>query len=103
MRRFLSRAEGRSVEVPSSRSMVFVLVLSFAIAPLKGRKSFAIVWSILNGNAAGVLFADALEPFLWGPYARARARLEGLRAQLNEVKEEFGHFKRAFNGRKVKA
>ncbi len=24
-------------------------------------------------------------------------------AQLNEVKEEFGHFKRAFNGRKVKA
>ena len=46
MRRFFfSTAVGIGTAVPSSRSMVFVLVLSFAIAEPKGRKSFTMVWS----------------------------------------------------------
>ena len=43
IRRFLSRASVRSVEVPSARSMVFDWVDSLAILPAKGRKSFTIV------------------------------------------------------------
>ncbi len=52
MRRCLSRAVGSSTSVPSSRSMVFDAVLSFAMAAPKGRKSLTIVWSMRTLRSA---------------------------------------------------
>ncbi len=43
MRRFLSMAVAMVVVDPPSASIVFEPVLSFAIAPLNGRKSLTIV------------------------------------------------------------
>ncbi len=52
MRRFLSSAVAISTVVPSSRSMVFEPVLSFAIAAPNGRKSLTIVWSMRTLRSA---------------------------------------------------